>query len=296
MYDNFKVQNYPNVLFSPEMTVRHLANSFTGDIVRGLNVEPGAGMQVIVRPGDAFIRYGSTKAPSARAVSLVDDFPVSIEPADASNPRIDLVVLFVSDKQLPVVVPPALPTSANLDGPGVAQVKIVRGTPSATPAQPNATAIASAIGSASFPYTVLGSVRVEKLVTVIAVAKVSDLRKTIIPTSLRKYVDANGWTVTHHSGNVRRFTKKIKSKVPAQGWPAAAQFIAELNTPLPVGETKDTVDYVSTSLGNDGSGTLKLTIENIDIDRINENHIVYSASAQIPANVGIWALYILESV
>lgn len=178
MYDNFKIANYNNSLVSPEFYAKPLSRLFSGDVIDGLTVVPGTGLQVTLQPGNAFLRYGSAAVASARIVSLVADFNLAIPTPDASNPRIDLVVVYVDTAvALPVVDATHPPTSANLDGPGVPKAKIVSGTPAATPVAPNAGAIQSAVG-ASNPYTVVAQVLVDKApVSVIAAGKITDLRK-----------------------------------------------------------------------------------------------------------------------
>lgn len=158
MYDNFKIANYNNSLVSPKMYARHLSNFLTGDIIQRFGVTPGVGLQVIVDVGDAIIRDGplNTINTSGQFVSLVGaTFPLDVPTPDASNPRIDLVVLYVDNAvELPIVDAANPPTSANLDGPGVAKAIIVSGTPAATPVAPTTTAIQSAVGAGN-NYTVL---------------------------------------------------------------------------------------------------------------------------------------------
>jgi hypothetical protein len=177
-FDNFKLANYPDALLSPELYARPISRLFTGEVIDGLTVTPGTGLQVILASGNALIRYGAAKVASARIMSLVDDFPLAIPTPDGSNPRIDLVVVYIDMVvALPVTVPP---TSANLDGLGVAKAIIVSGTPNASPVAPNSAAIQSAVG-ASNPYIVVSSVRTDNGVSVIAGNKITDVRVLVIP-------------------------------------------------------------------------------------------------------------------
>lgn len=182
MYDNFKVANYDKALLSPELYARPLARLFSGDVIDGLTVVPGTGLQVTLQPGNALVRYGATKVASARIVSLVDNFNLAIGAPDGSNPRNDLVVLYIDNSvSLPSTDPP---TSANLDGPGVAKAKIVAGTPNSSPTDPTSGAIQSAVGSGN-PYTVVARVRVDTGVSVIASGKITDMRSVVqLPPSL----------------------------------------------------------------------------------------------------------------
>ena len=172
MYNDFKTANYPQALLSPELFARHLSRLFVGDVIDGLTVSPGTGLQVVLAPGNAFVRYGSSNVASARFVSLVANFSLTIATPDASNPRIDLVVLYTDNA---VTLPGGTPSVANLDGKGVSKAKIVQGTPAATPVAPNDTAIQASVGAGN-PYTVLAQVRVDQGVSVIASNKITDVR------------------------------------------------------------------------------------------------------------------------
>lgn len=177
MYDDFKVTNYPKSVVSPELYARHLSRLFTGDVIDGLTASPGTGLQVVLTPGNALIRYGSSAVASAREVSLVNNFNLAIGTPDASNPRIDLVVVYVDNS---VSLPSGTPSAGNLDGKGVAKAKIVPGTPAATPAAPNATAIQASVGAGN-PYTVVAQVRVDPGVSVIGSNKLTDVRTMALP-------------------------------------------------------------------------------------------------------------------
>ena len=105
-------------------------------------------------------------------VSLVANVPLSVTAPDASNPRIDSVVVYIDNS---VELPDGSPTSSNLDGPGVAKAKLVAGVPGASPQAPNSTAIQASV-SAGNPYIVVANVRVDNGVSVIASGKITDAR------------------------------------------------------------------------------------------------------------------------
>ncbi|TFC63702.1 hypothetical protein E3O62_02425 [Cryobacterium sp. TMT2-15-1] len=177
MFNDFKVANYSKALLSPELYARHLSRLFSGDVADGLTVTPGTGLQVVLAPGNAMVRYGSANVASARLVSLVASFNLAIGTADVSNPRIDLVVVYIDNA---VSLPTGVPTTANLDGLGVAKAKIVPGTAAASPVAANATAIQASVGSGN-PYTVVAQVRVDAGVSVIASNKITDVRALSTP-------------------------------------------------------------------------------------------------------------------
>mgnify|MGYP001076454609 CR=1 FL=1 len=212
MFEDFKVANYPKSLVSPELYARPLARLFSGDVIDGFTVTPGTGLKVVLAPGNAMIRYGSAAVASARIASLVANFNLTIETADVSNPRIDLVVLYIDNA---VNLPDGTPSTANLDGKGVAKAKIVKGTAAATPAAPNATAIQSSVGAGN-PYTVLAQVRVNAGVSVIAANQIADVRdmartrKVDLTAYPATTVDVNGWAVTDY-GTHKEATKLVSN-------------------------------------------------------------------------------------
>lgn len=172
MFDNFKLSNYSNSLVSPELYARHRSRLFTGNVINGLLVVPKTGLTVTLPTGNGFIPYGSGATASNREFSLVADFDITLDTADASNPRIDLIVVYVD---MAVSLPGGTPTSANLDGPGVVKATFVKGTPNASPVDPTVGAIQTKIG-ASNPYIIVAAVRVDATVTTIAANKITDRR------------------------------------------------------------------------------------------------------------------------
>ncbi|MGW6120429.1 hypothetical protein ACWFRF_15410 [Nocardia sp. NPDC055165] len=172
MYDDFKTANYPNALMSPELYARHLSRMFSGEVIDGFTVSPGTGLQVVLAPGNLLARYGSANVASARLVSLVANFNLTITTPDVSNPRIDLVVVYTDDDTLAANTP---------DGKAASKALVVAGTPGASPSAPNSAAIQSAVGSGN-PYDVVAQVRVEAGVSVIAADKITDVRSFVAPS------------------------------------------------------------------------------------------------------------------
>lgn len=239
MFDDFKVANYQQALVSPELFARPLARIFSGDVMDGLTVTPGTGLQAVLAPGNTLIRYGSAGVASARIVSLVSNFNLTIPTADASNPRLDLVVIYVDNSvSLPPVAPGAVPSADNLDGKGVAKAIIVKGTAAATPAAPNPTAIQAAVGAGN-PYTVVASVRVNAGVSTIAANLITDLRNFVkvgsknIDSATLTTVDANGYTVTQQ-GKELVATKRFTFNLPAMTNGTAITCLSGINKPVGV--------------------------------------------------------------
>lgn len=176
MYNDFKTANYPFSLISPEMHARHLFALIGKGVVDGFKVVPSSGLTVTIQSGNALVQFGAGGAQSARMVSLVDNFNLTHDPADLSNPRIDTIVLYVDNSVvLPTVDDNNPPTAANDDGPGVAKAIIVKGTPNATPSAPDASAIQTAVGSGN-PYEVLSNNLIGAGVSVISDSNITDLR------------------------------------------------------------------------------------------------------------------------
>ncbi|MDR6794745.1 hypothetical protein J2X12_004323 [Pseudarthrobacter oxydans] len=199
MYDNFKLYNYSKALVSPDGYGRHESNFLSGDIINGFETVIGTGLQVTTKPGNAVLRYGSGGTASAYLVSLTADFTTTLSTADASNPRIDAIVLYVDTS---VSLPSGTPTAANLDGLGVAKLIKVNGTPAASPSAPNTAAIQTAIGSTSYPYTILANWRVNAGVSALSQTNCTDTRVFAAPKNERSF----GQGSFIESGGVASFT------------------------------------------------------------------------------------------
>lgn len=177
MENNIKLANYPYSLVSSDMFGRHLANLFNGEVINGLDVIAGSGMSVLVQPGNVMIPYMSGGILNARMVTLVSEYPLTSDAADPSNPRIDLIVLYVDNSvSLPVVDANNPPSSANTDGPAVAKLKVIKGAPNANPQAPNDAAIQAAIGGGN-PYAILYRRLVPAGATVTSQSDLTDVRK-----------------------------------------------------------------------------------------------------------------------
>lgn len=152
--------------------LRALAKLVNGDVLEGLAVSQrgaGANMSVDVAVGDAFIR----RSDGSYAHPVFNDavYNQAIAAADGSNPRRDLIVLYVDYGQSPSTV-----VSNNTNG--VVKIKVVNGTPAGSPVDPNGTAIQSSVGAGN-PYTILARVRVPAGQTSITNSLVDDLRTLI---------------------------------------------------------------------------------------------------------------------
>lgn len=95
---------------------------------------------------------------------------VTIAVADATNPRISRVVAYVD---LSVVA------STNPNNPDAIKLKEVAGSAAGSPTRPNDAAVQASVGSGN-PFTDLGDVRVEAMVTTIVNAKITDTRSLFV--------------------------------------------------------------------------------------------------------------------
>jgi hypothetical protein len=133
-------------------------------------------MSVDVAVGDALVR----RSDGSYAHPVFNDavYNQTITAADGSNPRRDLIVIYVDYGQTPST---AVSNNTN----GVVKIKVVTGTPAGSPVDPNGTAIQSSVGAGN-PYSILARVRVPAGQTSITNSLIDDLRTLITnkPTSV----------------------------------------------------------------------------------------------------------------
>jgi len=152
--------------------LRALAKIVTGDIITGLNAvqrAAGVNMSVDVQVGDAFVR----RSDGTYAHPVFNDavYNQVISAADGSNPRRDIVVIYVDYGQTPST---AVSNNTN----GVVKIKVVNGTPAGSPVDPNGAAIQASVGAGN-PYSILARVRVPAGQTSISNSLIDDLRTMI---------------------------------------------------------------------------------------------------------------------
>lgn len=149
--------------------LRALAKVVSGDVLEGLNASQrsaGANMSVDIATGDAFVR----RSDGSYAHPVFNDavYNQVIAAADGSNPRRDIVVLYVDYGQSPST---AVSNNTN----GVVKIKVVNGTPAGSPTDPNDAAIQSSVGAGN-PWTKICRVRVPAGQTSITNSLIDDLR------------------------------------------------------------------------------------------------------------------------
>lgn len=106
---------------------------------------------------------------------------VTIPTADASNPRISIVVLYVDKGATTTASPP--------NNPGIAKLITVQGTAAANPIAPSGSAIQSAVGAGN-PYYSIAQVTVGAGATQVTNSNITDLRtKVRIASDVLNYSD-----------------------------------------------------------------------------------------------------------
>jgi hypothetical protein len=122
------------------------------------------GLSVIVNTGDFRIDTGAGYAYHGWNGSAV---VVTLSTADAANPRIDTIVVYVDKSETTSPSPP--------NNPNVAKIIKVNGTPGAVPTAPTGGTIQTAVGAGN-PYIILADVRVNALATTVTDANITDRR------------------------------------------------------------------------------------------------------------------------
>lgn len=152
--------------------LRALGKVVNGDVIEGLAVSQraaGANMSVDVAVGDAFVR----RSDGSYAHPVFNDavYNQNITTADGSNPRRDILVLYVDYGQAPST---AVSNNTN----GVVKIKMVNGLAAGSPVDPSDSAIQSSVGAGN-PWIKLARVRVPAGQTSISNTLIDDLRTMI---------------------------------------------------------------------------------------------------------------------
>lgn len=130
-----------------------------------LKVGAGSGMTVSVGKGNALIDTGDDYS---RRVALTEAVNVTLDQADTSLPRNDLIVIYVD-----MAVTPVQTVQDNTNG--ILKVVAVKGTPASSPSDPDAGTIQQAIGAGN-PYMILASIRVNAGASAISAGNITDKR------------------------------------------------------------------------------------------------------------------------
>lgn len=130
-----------------------------------LKVGASSGMTVSVGKGNGLIDTGDDYA---RRVALTEAVDVTLDQADTSLPRNDLIVIYVD-----MAVAPVQTVQDNTNG--ILKVVAVKGTPAASPSDPDTGTIQQSIGAGN-PYMILASIRVNAGASAISAGNITDKR------------------------------------------------------------------------------------------------------------------------
>jgi hypothetical protein len=165
-------------------------------------------MGVAVSAGTAAIQTGNGYPYIAWSTASEN---VTLNTADGSNPRIDLIVAYWD---LSVV------SSSSSNNPNAWSFLKVTGTPSGSPAVPNAAAIQAALPNSSYPYIILAQIAVAAGATTITNSNITDLRNLANLTNITNASQSwtPSWTnLTVGSGTLVAKYKQIGKMVFVRG-------------------------------------------------------------------------------
>ena len=151
---------------------RLLSKVLSGKVVASADLQvtqnSPLGLSVLVNSGDWRLE---TSGGNYAYMGWIDTpTPVTITTADAGNPRITVIVLYVDKAAATSASPP--------NNPNVAKLMAVNGAASATPVVPSNAAIQSAVGSGN-PYMILATVTVGAAATQITNPNITDMREQV---------------------------------------------------------------------------------------------------------------------
>jgi len=214
-----------------------LARSMQGEVIEGLLVAANGSpnMTVNVPIGTAMIPVGSGGAAYKYFVGLDATESVAITTANPSNPRNDLIVMYVD-----VAVTPSQSFTNNSNN--MLKLVAVAGTPAASPADPSVANIQTAIGAAN-PYIILARVGVGAGVTQINSGNITDLRAICVP----RRVDSTSFVDNTLSGIKLLGSSVAFSKIDTTTFPKFRAYRSTTNQTIGTGDTK--VAFNTTEFG-----------------------------------------------
>lgn len=245
-----------NILGNPETSLKVVQRS------------AGANMSVDVGIGDAMLyRSDGTYGHPVFNDAVYNQV---LSAADGSNPRRDIIVIYVDYGETPST---AVSNNTN----GVVKIKVVNGTPAGSPSDPTSVAIQASVGAGN-PWAYLARVRVAAGATTISNTVIDDLRQTAQPRFLNpvysdiinsgaivaQRVTAPSLTNAFQYGAVDRFAAK------GAGTAVSAGTIAQ-TTSANVGTTGYALKLAGVTLTGSGKVHVRYRMEAKDAIRYKNN-------------------------
>jgi len=234
--------------------LRGVTKGFAGQVLSGLNVTQrgaGANMSVDVAIGDAIIqRSDNTYGHPAWNDAVYNR---TIATADGSNPRRDIVVMYIDYGQAPST---GVANNTN----GVVKIISVPGTAAGSPVDPSNATIQSAVGSGN-PFIKLARVRVAAGATSISNSVIDDLR------SMASSVPQGGWNydVTYSWVYASASTFTIAGVDARAQFPIGTRLMLLQGGTLKFFRVTGTAFSTNTTVTVSGGGTY--TLANLPIDK-----------------------------
>lgn len=216
-----------------------LARSMQGEVIEGLLVAANGSpnMTVNVPIGTAMIPTSSGGTAYKYFVGLDATESVAITTANPSNPRNDLIVMYVD-----IAVTPSQSFTNNSNS--MLKLVAVAGTPAASPADPSVANIQAAIGAAN-PYIILARVAVGAGVTQINSGNITDLRSLAQPLRVGGASIVNGTVV---NSKIANSTLSI-DKMDYSTWPKFSAYPSTAASTV-VGQQKVTLNLERYDVGS----------------------------------------------
>lgn len=261
--------------------LRAIQKAISGEVLNGLAISQraaGANMSVDMAIGDAVIPRSDGTYGHPVFNDAVLNIPITA--ADPSNPRRDIVVLYIDYAQ-------AVSTAVSNNTNGVVKVEVVEGTAAGSPSDPNAAAIQSAVGSGN-PYIKLARVRVGAGATSIANSVIDDLR--IMATGLINggFTGISGLTFAYSSASALQVTGADATSVLA---PYTKIRVYQAGTRKEFIVTTSSFS-TNTTVNLDGGGVYSLT--NVPIDRVEYSYDEYPPGFSITQKTDYLGNYVVS--
>ena len=271
--------------------LRALGKLIAGHILNGLKVSQrgaGANMSVDVAIGDAMI----PRSDGTYSHPVFNDavYNAVITTADGSNPRRDIVVMYVDYNQTPST---AVSNNTN----GVVKVAVVAGTPAGSPVDPSNATIQSAVGVGN-PWIPLARVRVGAGVASISNSVIDDLRvpaQSLLQTATYSEIINAGCQVAQRAavslsssyqyGQVDRFAVK------GAGTAVSAGSITQ-TTSANIGDSGIALKVSGVTLTGTGKVFVRYRMESVDAKRFKNG--IASFAVKVYHDVGSSINYIIR--